>query len=336
MHRVGRSLLLFVLAAVALALSPRLALADNPFGVMLFPNPGEDFSLVLARARGLGVAWFRPPTVALGLVDPASPCRSCAVYLRSGLKLAVTVRNTDDPTLSAPSRPPANPASFAARIQSVLAAWRPALLVVESDENAPAFYQGNAEAYLAELETACELAHKTGALCANGGITGTAAAALAWLDLLGRGQADRACDFAKRALPGESSLCAYRKPAEVPAAIRERLLGDAGQLVTGYRTAPIDFVNFHWFGPDSLAFAETAEALGRLVGKPVMTNELGQRPGHADPAGVRPLLRAVVAEGVRVAIWYSVDTASSVSLFGRDGGLRPGGWEFQRQMAGLK
>jgi hypothetical protein len=329
---------LFVVAALGWVACHGAACAANPYGVMLFPNPGEDYSLTLARARGLGVTWFRPPTVALKRWEIGKQCPTCAVFARSGLALAITVRNVADPSGQEVSHPPADPEAFRKTLESVVAAWSPSLVAIESDENTPASYDGGADgpqAYLAELNIACSVAHAHRALCTNGGLTGQGATAVTWLGFLAAGQADRACDFAKRALPGED-LCGYKKAADVPQALRQRLAGTAEALVDAYRAVPIDMVNFHWFGRDTQAFAEVAEYLAHATGKPAITNEFGQRKQSADPQGVRPLLRAVIAENMPLAIWYSVDTANTVSLFGRDGLLRPTGWEFQRQLSGLR
>ncbi len=120
-------LLLGFVLALAIFGSP--ARADSPFGVMLFPNPGEDFNLALARARGLGVAWFRPPTIALQSGSFGSP----TLFNRSGLKLAITVRNSSDPSPRTASHPPADLAAFRKSIAAVVGAWRPDLLVVETE-----------------------------------------------------------------------------------------------------------------------------------------------------------------------------------------------------------
>ena len=334
--RLLASLLSLVLLTVPLV--GRAAPGNNGYGVMMFPNPGEDFDLVLARARGLGVSWFRPPTIAVRHWEIGAPCRICAVYERSGLKLAITLRNTDDPSSRQPSTPPSDLAAFQKKVASILAAMRPSILVVENEENSPAFFAGGADwarAYGAELTAACTVAHEHQVPCANGGLTGEAAAALTWIGFLDRNQSDRACDFAKRALPREK-LCGFHAAKDVPADVRARLVGPAAELVALYRTGPVDFVNFHWFGADTTAFAETADFLTHATGRPVITNEFGQRKEAADPEGVRPLLRAVIAENMPLAIWYSVNTADTVSLFGPDGRLRPTGWEFQRQLSGLR
>jgi len=305
---------------------------------MMFPNPGEDFDLVLARARGLGVSWFRPPTVALRHWMIGAPCPACAVYGRSGLKLAVTVRNTSDPFSQEPSPPPEDLTKFRASLTSLLVTMRPALVAIENEENSARFFAGGndwAHAYATELKAGCDVAHEHHVSCTNGGLTGEAAAALTWLGYLEHDQADRACDFAKRAMPLES-LCAYHSAGQVSAALKDRLLGPAAALLNLYRSLPIDEINFHWFGPDSRAFAETAEYLAQVTGRPAITNEFGQRRNAADPKDVRPLLRAVIAENIPLAVWYSVDTTETESLFGKDGRLRPTGWEFQRQLAGLR
>ncbi len=325
MIQIGRTVRQFLVAGLAAVASPGLAKADNPFGVMLFPNPGEDFNLALARARGLGVAWFRPPTIAMLSGSIGSP----PVFIRSGLKLAITVRNAAD--ASSPATAPSDLAAFRKSIAAILAAWHPSLLAVESEDvdGADKDVAVARKAYGAELAAACAAAHEAKVLCTNGGLSGSTAADLTWYGFLEAKQPDRACDFIRRA-SGNDAACRYRSVDE----LRNGQRNYPG-ILDFYRSAPIDLINFHWFGGDSRAFAEIANDLARAVGKPAITNELGQRPG-ADPNGVRPLLRAVVAEGMPIAIWYSIDTRDTVALFGRDGRLTMNGWEFQRQLAGLR
>jgi hypothetical protein len=122
----------------------------------------------------------------------------------------------------------------------------------------------------------------------------------------------------------------------VPDSLLHELLQNADLLLPVYRASPIDAVNIHWYGGDANALAQTIGVIERLVGKPVMSNEIGQRRTDADPAHVRPLLRAAFAGRMKLAIWYSVDSEDSVSLFEPDGRLRPAGEEFAHQMSGRK
>ena len=325
------------------------ARADNPFGIMLWPTDAGDMPLLAARARGLGVGWFRPPAVFLDRWQGLPACPPCGAPRRAGLKTALTVRNGGSDGLPRrPSSPPDDLPAYRHTLADVLDAWKPDLLVVENEEGNPRFFETGrtpaetAAAYGRELGAACEIAHAKGAACANGGLTGDRAAAFAWLTLLSRQDADTACDFARRAFsePNDRDrgqrLCAYRSADEVPAAVRAAMLGNIEDLLAQYRTQPVDRVNLHWFGHDAGALAIVAQLLAQATGKPVMSNEIGQLRGDSDPANVRPLLRAAFASGLDPAIWFSIDTPTTVSLFNLDGSLRPGGREFVHQMSGLK
>ncbi|MDR3436068.1 hypothetical protein [Telmatospirillum sp.] len=334
---------------VTLALMAESAMAENPFGIMLWPGSQDDLSLLAARARGLGVAWFRPPAVFLDRWKTGSSCAPCASPARAGLKVALTVRNGGrDYAPRRPSTAPGDPEGYKRTLASVLDVWKPDILVVENEENNPQFYQAGttggelAAAYLRELTLACGVAHAKGVACANGGLSGDAAAAITWLALLERGPPETACDFAKRAFYDDANsqtggkLCIYQTPAQVPAALTASLLREADLLLPVYRSAPIDRVNIHWYGHDAGVFANVASVLSRATGKPVMSNEIGQWRWDADPIFVRPLLRAAFAAGINPAIWFSIDTPATVSLFNEDGSLRPGGKEFTHQMSGRK
>jgi hypothetical protein len=261
----------------------------------------------------------------------------------------LTVRNGGSDGLpQRPSTAPDDLPAYGRRLADVLDAWKPDVLVVENEEGNPRFFQAGrtpaetATAYGRQLAVACQIAHAKGAACTNGGLTGDRAAAFAWLTLLSRQDADTACDFARRAFSEPTDrhrgqrLCAYRSVDEVPAAVRAAMLGNTEDLIAQYRTQPVDRVNLHWFGRDAGALAIVANLLAQATGKPVMSNEIGQLRGEDDPADVRPLLRAAFASGLDPAIWFSIDTPTTVSLFNLDGSLRPGGREFAHQMSGLK
>ena len=335
---------LFLVILVLLCQGCRPALADNPYGVMLWSN-GEDPALLLARARGLGVAWYRPPAIFVDQWSVNAPCPTCTAFQRTELKLALTVRNGGhDFGSHQASTPPQSAELFKRNISSILDAWKPALLVVENEESNTALYfdaNPRFQGYGQELEIACAAAHERKIDCANGGLSATDAALLTWRNFMETGHSDQACDFAKRSLltedeaPLKSDLCATNALDHLPQSIMQSLERLA-PLVAIYRTGKIDQVNFHWHGRDARALAEVAVALGKITGKPVMTNEIRQERWNANSTDVRPLLRAVFASQMRVAIWYSIDTPTTLSLFELDGRLRPSGWEFQRHMTGRK
>jgi len=324
-------------------------LADNPFGVMLWPNGGDNLSVVAAKAKGLGVGWLRPPAVFVDRWQIGAPCPACAQPARAGLDVALTVRNGGrDYAPRLPSHAPTDLDAYKQVLASILESWKPRILVVENEENNPLFYRGGSSqadgiaAYGRELAAACAVAHRQGIACTNGGLSSDAAAALAWLSMLERGMPDAACSFAKRAFYREDarqageSLCRYQTTAEIPNDVKADLLQDGDRLLALYKTAPIDMVNLHWYGHDAGVFANVADVLARASGKPVMSNEIGQWRWDTDPIYVRPLLRAAFAAGVKPVIWFSIDTSATQSLFNEDGSLRQTGKEFAHQMSGRK
>lgn len=330
---IMRMLLLLLMVA-----GPVAARADNPFGVMLWPAPGQDFTLMAARAGALGVAWFRPPILDTGRWHADTPCLACKALAKSGLSLVLTVRNGGyEGSQRHPSAPPEDLAAYGRTLAGMIEQWRPAMLVVEDEENRPARFAGTAQDYRLELEAACKVAHEHGVQCANGGLSYEAATGLTWYQLLKDGKADLACDYARRALYERGDgLCAYRSADKVPAELRERLLANGEDLIPYYRTSPIDAVNFHWSGGDAVALSQTAVELVRLTGKPTMSNEMSLRRSDADPSHVRPLMRAAIATGMKLAVWYSYDGEDSQSLFDPQGRLNAAGQEFAHQMSGLK
>jgi hypothetical protein len=336
-----------VLVALAAAGGP--ARADNPFGLMLWPDGGDDLSLVVAQAKGLGVGWLRPPAVFIDRWRADAPCPVCDEPGRAGLDVALTVRNGGrDYAPRRPSTAPTDMDGYKRTLSAILDRWKPRILVVENEENNPLFYRAGSSstdmtaAYGRELAAACEVAHARGIACTNGGLSSGAAAALTWLALLERGEPERACRFAMRAFYSEDfkdagdGLCRYQTAAQVPDDVRSALLHDGDRLLALYKSAPIDRVNVHWYGHDPGVFVTVTDELSKASGKPVMSNEIGQWRWDANPTYVRPLLRAAVAAGVAPAIWFSIDTAATLSLFNPDGSLRPTGREFAHQMSGRK
>ncbi len=312
--------------------------AENPFGVALWPAPGQDYTLMAARAGALDVAWFRPPTLYVDRWRADPNCAACRALAKSGLSLALTVRNTGrDAPPRRPSAPPEDADAYGRVVGAMLDQWHPALLVVEEEENRLYRFAGTAVDYRKELETACKVSHQRGIRCANGGLSYDSVTAATWLQLLKDGKPDLACDYAKRAFYDRlGTVCSYRRADEVPPDMRERLLQGADALLPIYRAASVDMVNFRWNGGDAAALAQTIEAIGRLTGKPAACTDLSLRRTDSDPRHVRPLMRAAMAGGVKVAIWTSFDGEDSVSLFDEQGRLRPAGQEFAHQMSGLK
>jgi hypothetical protein len=291
-----------------------------------------------ARAGALQVAWFRPPPLYVDRWRPDPNCAACRALAKSDMAVALTVRNTGrDAVPRRPSAPPDDFDAYGRTVGAMLDQWHPGLLVVEEEENRLYRFAGTPVDYRHEFETACAASHKRNIPCANGGLSYEAVTAATWLQFLRDGKPDIACDYAKRAFYERlGTVCGFRRAEDVPPDLREKLLQNADALLPIYRASTLDMVNFRWTGGNAIALAQTIEAIGRLTGKPVISSDMSLRRTDSDPTHVRPLMRAALAGGMKVAIWTSMDGEDSTALFDEQGRLRPAGQEFAHQMSGRK
>ncbi|MDR7450001.1 MAG: hypothetical protein QN197_12510, partial [Armatimonadota bacterium] len=217
--------------------------------------------------------------------------------------------------------PPDDLTAFRRTVAEILDAHRPALLVVENEENSALFYRGTPDAYGAELQAACQVAHARGIPCTNGGLVSALVALLVYDDYRAAGQTARAEAFAARAF-------ASRQLPETPQAREQLARGKA--LLAQYPAAGADFLNIHWYIPDPQALREAVRHLRDRVGLPVVTNEIGQHDDN--PQTTTALLMAVAELRLPYAVWFSVDAARARALMNPDGTLRPTGEAFRAFM----
>ncbi|MDR7390192.1 MAG: hypothetical protein QN196_09620 [Armatimonadota bacterium] len=291
------------------------ARASNPFGVMLPPRLASSGRGVEV-ARTLGVRYVRPDAVLTAAADAS--CPTCGGFRQAGFELVLTLRNTSAPRV--PSRPPGDLEGWRQTVDRVLTRYRPRVLVVENEENSAWFYTGAPEEYGAQLKAACQVAHARGVSCTNGGPVSTLVALLVYDRYRTSGQLAMARDFAARAFPPE-----VRRQLDSPEARRQIEKGKA--LLSAYRDAGADYVNFHWYVADTRALEEAAAYLRAQTGLPVITNEIGQ---HAeDPNQTTAVMSKVMELGLPVAVWLSVDAPKARGLVNLDGSLRPTGEAFR-------
>jgi hypothetical protein len=296
----------------------RAPVGPRPFGLLI--NIGYPVTQQIAIAKQLGVRYIRPST-ALLLKDPSLSCPGCDAYRAAGLKLILTVRNSTSP--STPSTPPTDLAAYRHLIGVVIERYRPALLVVENEEDLTNYYSGTPEEYGHELAAACAETHVRRTPCTNGGLLSGHLVYAYYEHLLDEGQPAAAASFAQRAfqawqLPNLSSASG-RQIIEVGAA---RGL----EWMRVYRDADIDFANFHWYVEDPDALEEAARYFAAVTGHPVLTNEIGQRDRRA--SSTRGMMGAITTLGMPYAIWLASDAHLAQGLFDSLGELRSTGLAF--------
>lgn len=289
--------------------------AQSPIGLML-GAPRLNVTRRIALVKELGVTYFRPN--AIFVESWTGRCEDCEAARAAGLKLVLTVRNNGGGLR--PASPPADLAAYRRTLGQVLDRYRPAVLVVENEENSKVFYLGTPEQYGTELRAACEVAHASGVQCTNGGLVSALAVLLVWDHYRSSGETQKAESFAARAFTPEERA-AIRSPRAAA------VIAKGKALLAQYRGAGVDLVNFHWYVRDPGALAETVAYLRHEVGLPVMTNEMGQH--DLDPATATALLQEVLVQALPIAVWYSVDAKRSFALQDADGVLRANGEAFK-------
>jgi hypothetical protein len=303
----------------AIELWPRSAPAGKlPFGLLI--NQAYPIAQQIAIARRLGVRYMRPST-ALLLKDPSLACPGCDEYRGAGMKLVLTVRNSTAP--SVPSTPPTDLAAYRRLIGEILHRYRPALLVVENEEDLDNYYSGTPEEYGRELQAACAEAHVRHIPCTNGGLLSGHLVYAYYEHLVGQGEAGAAASFAQR------SFQAWQTPNLSSAAGREIIREGAARglaWVQAYRDADLDYANFHWYVEDPLALEEAARYFSKVTGHPVLTNEIGQRDRLA--SSTKGMMGAIARLGMPFAIWLASDAHLAQGLFDPSGALRHSGREF--------
>jgi hypothetical protein len=296
----------------ATALQPT---GQNPFGLML-PSQLVRSSQGMHIAKALGAVYLRPSAIFLD--EWNGTCAECDIALKAGLQLVLTVRNNGRRQATSP---PSDLAAYQRTLSQVLDTYRPAVLVVENEENSALFYSGTPEEYAAQLRAACEVAHQKGIPCTNGGPVSLLAALLVYDHYLKSGQTTAAQSFADRAFtPKERQLL------NSPKAQKQIRKGKA--LLASYRAAGADYVNFHWYIADTRALEESVAYLKSQTDLPVITNEIGQHSD--DPNHTTAIMGKVVELGLPIAVWFSVDALKARALVNPAGSLRPTGEAFQR------
>ena len=288
--------------------------STNPFGVML-PSRVLLSSRASEVLRELGVVFVRPAAAFVEQWD--GRCPECDAALAAGAKLVLTVRNSGRES----TRPPSDLEKYKRVVAEIIDAYSPALLVVENEESSATFYAGTPDQYAAQLEAACEISHKKGVSCTNGGLVSTLVALLVYDNYLQKGEVARAEDFASRGI--EQDLRRQLGSERAQQQIRK---GKA--LLEAYRLSNADFINFHWYVADTKALEEAVEYLRSETGKPVITNEVGQL--NDDPNQTTQVLAKIVELELPIAVWFGLDGPRARGLVNLDGSLRPTGEAFGR------
>lgn len=292
--------------------TPQTKSTTNPFGVMI---SGDSSQIKAQTAVKLGAKYYRPLSI---FVDKWSgSCAECDAAVSAGLKLILTVRNNGG-TPGVPTTPPTDLNAYKQTLGQIVDKYKPEVLVIENEENSGAiFYSGTPQQYLAELKAGCEVAHQKGIKCTNGGLVSSLVVAMV------ASQSNNPTQYLQKALVGAKADLA----SQINSPAAQKQISKGKELVTGYKAAGADFVNFHWYVADPSTISEAVNYLRSTSGLPVITNEVGQQ-ANSDPAQVTNVMSELSKQGLPYIVWFSMDTNppnGARALNDTNGSLRPNG-----------
>ncbi len=292
----------------------------NPFGIFL--NPLQfDASTRIQLATELGAHYLRSWPLLLQSWD-GSCFDDCEAVAGAGLKYYLTIRNS--PELKTAATPVTDLNAYKQQVAQAIEVFKPAIIAVENEENAPGFFSGTADQYLAELQAACEVAHQMHVLCTNGGLTGDGTTYLAYKHLLDLGQTEEAQAYAQNAF-ADYQLRRFNSP-DFPAFF-DQVSAHLAPLAQGYKAAGADFMNFHWYSDNASALADTVKNIQEATGLSAVSNEFATN--STDPQPIGQLMQTALDLHLQYVIWYSSDARIARALLEPQGQLRPTGQAFE-------
>jgi len=201
--------------------------------------------------------------------------------------------------------------SYRSTFTSIVNKYQPEVIVVENEEINPHYHSGPMTDYINMLKVAISVCHAKGVKVTNGGIYGTPLEVLTYRYLQTKSQkrADSFCNNCM--LPFQ--IKAAQNPNSNPDI--EFLVRQVDTLLTFYPN--LDYVNIHTYEPNSpyvnaasvttvtpVVVADMQEYLITRTGKPVMTNETGQR-NNTSPTLVTTMLQNFDQLNFPYALWIN-------------------------------
>jgi hypothetical protein len=238
-----------------------------------------------------------------------------------------------------PANPPTDVAAYQAKLDQALTDHPTPVVAIENEPTADKYYSGTPDQYLAELAAAIPVAHAHGVKISDGGLVSAGVQLSTWQDLWLHQGCAAADHYAAIAFPWSRiggqvitdlpSCADPNRPilGSNPKALQ--VLNDTNALIAGFRSLPIDYVNFHWYQSTPEAMETTVEFLRRATGKQVVTNEIGQF--DTSPDTLRGLLDMTAKLHIPWVTWFASDgSGGAMGLFNNtDGSIRSNGLAFR-------
>lgn len=240
---------------------------------------------------------------------------------------------------------PTDLTAYATKITQILTDYKPLVAVIENEEGNPAYYDSSftAEKYLNMLNIATSIAHTKGVRITNGGLITSVLHGLVYRWINTNEGAIAANSYLTNNVP--TYLQSVVKLANN--STYEQAISTYIALIAGYASSDIDYINFHNYEPnnssgyaDNSITSPTPDTINRITqylytmtGKPVITNETGQKNNNGTLTV--NMMNLYKLNSFPYVVWYDGDgiAAYSVGLTDTSGTKRPSGLAFANYLA---
>ena len=288
---------------------------SNPFGVSIDHRMTLDTRIKVAKE--LGVKYYRTSIVTVG-ASYYEPFDIKKVR-DSGFQVELGIRNRSSYSgdlrdfANNPDVYPADMNVFRTTIAKAIDDIRPYILIIGNEAGVPDHFSGTPEQYEQMLKVGCEVSRSKNVPCASDGLLSGSVVFLTYYNYLETNQTDKAKSYRERAF--ESWQKKYSDD-EI-----EQRINKLKSWISAYKNAAPDYVNMHWYVSDAQALEESVRYMEQAVGKPVISNETGQR--NEDAAKLTSIMQKYVDLNIPFVTWYSstAGAAQPTALQTSDGTL---------------
>lgn len=283
---------------------------NSKIGCMIngsFDNNGR-----VAQAQKLNVDYVR---AGITMSDWNGKSWSYESYVNAGIKVVLNVSYVYTDLNSGVGAPfPKDLTNYKATFQDIVNTYQPPVIVVENEEINKTTHSGPLTDYINMLKVALNVCHPKGIKVTNGGIYGQGLEVLTYRYLQTKGQ-KRADSF------GNECMTTWQIKAAQNPGTNESIEYDVRRLDTLLNFYyNLDYINIHPYEPfdpyvtdaskvttaAAVVIPDFKEYLIWRTGKPVMTNETGQRD-NMNPNLVTSMLQKYDQVDFPYVIWYSGD-----------------------------
>lgn|GEM_PF-1557101 len=292
------------------------------FGTMVIGD--FDIPKKIDITKNLAVGYVR---YTITLSDWAGKDNGFERFTSEGFRIVCNINAYPQPSENQPPVPfVKDTIAYKKKLDEILTKYQPDVVVIENEETNQGYHTGSMSQYIAQLKAASTVVHSKGLKMTNGGIHPQGICYFVWLDYKERGMDKEAEDWMNLTFNTGMRYAALHPEENGSFSYYWRQIDT---LLNAFTTMNIDYINAHIYEPINDigngkktipgCIPTMADYIKRRTGKPLMSNECGQR--NQNPTLVTSMLQAFSDGRYPYSIWFSGDTNNGARALQNPAGI---------------